>query len=213
MAIARLTTVLDEGVVAANVELKHAQGVGRGLGGLLQPRLGHRAQHVGGAERTGTARDGRTRSGIEHLQRADRRQHDRQAQFAAEHLDRRVDLGDVAQHARPERNLVERHAVAAHGRLGLGGADDIVPGVLIEVRARLAHELVKVLELLAARAEFDGHRLDGRPVIHGVSLPCFGDNSRCRRTGKAAARRRIFQAPIASPAPLLIKQPMPDKDT
>ena len=95
-------------------------------------------------------------------------------------FDGRVDLGDIAQHARTECNLVERHAVAAHGGLGLGGPDDIVPGILIEIRPRLADELVKVLELFAAGAEFDTSRLDGRPVIHGVSLPFFGDNSRCR---------------------------------
>ena len=45
--------------------------------------------------------------------------------------------GDVAQHPRPERDLVERHAVAPHRGLGLGGADDVVPGVLVEVGARL----------------------------------------------------------------------------
>jgi hypothetical protein len=34
---------------------------------------------------------------------------------------------------------------------------------------------VKVLEFLAARAELNGRRrLDGGPVIHGVSLPFFG---------------------------------------
>ena len=106
--------------------------------------------------------------GIEHFERADRRHHDRQAQFAAEHLDRGVDPGDIAQHARPERDLVERHAVAAHGGLGLGGADDIVPGILVEVGARLAHEFMQVLELLAAGAEFDGRRRDAGRLVHGI---------------------------------------------
>ena len=130
---------------------------------------------MGGAERTGPARDGRAGAGIEDLERADRRQHDRQSQLAAEHLDGSIDLGDIAQHARTECDLVERHAVAAHGGLGLGGADDIVPGVLVEPGARLADEFVEVLEFFAAGAEFDVHRRpDGRPVIHGVSLPFLG---------------------------------------
>ena len=110
---------------------------------------------MGGAEPAGAARDaGRRACGIEDFERADRRHHHRQAQFAAEHLDRGVDPGDIAQHARPECDLVERHAVAAHRGLGLGGADDIVPGILVEVGARLAHEFVKVLERLGAGAEF-----------------------------------------------------------
>ena len=94
-------------------------------------------------------------AGIEDLERADRRDHDRQAQFAAEYLGGGVDLGDIAQHPRPERDLVERHAVAAHGGLGLRGADDIIPGVLVQPGAGLAHEFVEILEFFAAGAEFD----------------------------------------------------------
>ena len=77
-------------------------------------------------------------------------------------------LRDIAQHARPERDLVERHAVAAHGGLGLGGADDVVPGILVEVGARLADELVQVLEFLAAGAEFDRRRRDAGRFVHRV---------------------------------------------
>ena len=148
--------ILDKGVVAADIELIDAQRVGRGLGDLLQAGLGDRTQHMGGAEPADAAGDaGGGAGGIEDFERADRRHHHRQAQFAAEHFDRGIDPGDIAQHPRPERDLVERHAVAAHRGLGLGGADDIVPGVLVEVGARLAHELVKVLEFFAAGAEFD----------------------------------------------------------
>ena len=146
--------ILDKGVVAADIELIDAQRIGRGLGGFLQARLGHRAQHMGGAEGARAARDGSGGAGIEQLERADRRQHHRQAQFAAERCDRRIDPGDIAQHPRPERDLVQRHAVAAHRGFGLGGADDVVPGILVEVGARLADELVQVLEFLAAGAEF-----------------------------------------------------------
>src|SRR6201993_4826678 len=49
----------------------------------------------------------------------------------------------VAQHARTKRDRVERHAVAPQRRLALSAADDVVPGVLVEVLARLAHDLVQ----------------------------------------------------------------------
>ena len=93
------------------------------------------------------------------FQRADRTQHDRQAQLVAEHFRRGIDLADVAQHARPERDRVERHAVAPQRRLGLGAADDIVPIVLVEIGAGLGDDFVQVHELrrvrhLARRAGF-----------------------------------------------------------
>src|ERR1700744_4719207 len=72
-------------------------------------------------------------------------------------------------HTRAERDLVERHAVAAHGGLGLGGADDVVPGVLVEVGARLADELVQVLEGFAAGAEFGVARCWPDCFVHLVS--------------------------------------------
>ena len=50
---------VDEGVVAANVKLKDAQRVGRGFCRGFEPRFGHRTQHVGRAELTGSPRDGR----------------------------------------------------------------------------------------------------------------------------------------------------------
>ena len=84
---------------------------------------------------------------MEAFQRADRAKHDRQPQLAAEHFDRRIDLADVAQHARPERNRVERHAVAPQRRLGLGAADDIVPIVLIEIGAGFGDDFVQVQKL------------------------------------------------------------------
>ena len=123
---------------------------------------------MGGAEAAGGARDACRRAGLEQFERADRRDHHRQPHPAAELLDGSIDLRDVAQHARPERDLVERHAVAAHGGLGLGGADDVVPGVLVEVGARLADQLVQVLELLAAGAEFDRLRRDAGRFVHHV---------------------------------------------
>ena len=42
-------------------------------------------------------------------------------------------LGDVAQDAGAEGEAVEGEAVAAHGGLGFGGADEVVPGSLGQV--------------------------------------------------------------------------------
>ena len=103
------------------------------------------------------------------------RQHDRQAQPATEQFDGGVDLGNVAQDARAEGDLIKRNAVAAHGGFGLGGADNVVPGVLVEVGARLADELVQVLELLAARTKLDVSRRPDRGRLVHLFLPenCF----------------------------------------
>ena len=98
-----------------------------------------------GAKCTSPTRHSRAGAGNEDLQRADRCQHNRQSQPAAEHLDGRVDLGDIAQHARAKCDLVEPHAVAAHGGLGLSGPDNIIPGILVEIRPCPADELVKIL--------------------------------------------------------------------
>ncbi len=160
--------ILDKGVAAADIELIHPQRIGGGLGSLLQAGLGHRAQHMGRAEAAGGTHDGRASAGIEHFERSDRRDHHRQTQFAAEQLDGGVNPGDVAQHARPERDFVERHAVAAHGGFGLGGTDNVVPVILVEVGARSAHQFVQILELFAAGAEFSGRRRDAGRLVHDI---------------------------------------------
>src|SRR5947209_536442 len=155
-----LDAVLDKGLVAADIELVDAQRIGRRLRDVLQPRLGYRAQHMRGAKAAGAAHHRGTAFGVEGLQRADRRQHDRQPQFAAHYLQRGIDLADVAQYAGPERDLVQRHAVTLQRGLGLRAADDVVPGVLVEVGARLGDQLVQVLEILWRDAAFS--RLDFR---------------------------------------------------
>src|SRR3989442_30665 len=45
----------------------------------------------------------------------------------AEEFRRAVDLADIAQHARPKRDLVERTAVAQHRGLGLRATHEIAP--------------------------------------------------------------------------------------
>ena len=85
--------------------------------------------------------------------------HDRQPQLAAELADRGIDLADVAQHPRPERDGVERHAVAPQRGLGFGAADDVVPVVLVEVLPRLGDDLVQVEQVARGRGGvMDGWR-------------------------------------------------------
>ena len=58
---------------------------------------------------------------------------------------RRVHLGDVAQHARPQRDRIQRRAVAPQRRLALGGADQVAPDVAVELRPRRRDEFVQAL--------------------------------------------------------------------
>ena len=136
--------VVHPGVVAAHVELEDLR-PGHRLRGLLQPRLGHRTDDDRHAEFGGAAAGGRGAAGIERFQRADRRQHHRQPQLHAEEGRRRVHLGDVAQHARPQRDRIQRRAVAPQRRLALGGADQIAPDVAVELRPRRRDEFVQAL--------------------------------------------------------------------
>ena len=55
----------------------------------------------------------------------------------------------VPQHTRPERHRIERHAVTPQRRLGLDAADDVVPGVLVEILPRFGDDFVQVEEFVA----------------------------------------------------------------
>ena len=100
------------------------------------------------------------------LQRADRREHDGKAELAAKPSDRRIDPAHVAQHARPERDRVERHAIAPQRRFGLGPADDVVPVVLVEVRPRLGDDLMQIEKMRLARIAAQNGRLIGVSLLH-----------------------------------------------
>jgi len=98
---------------------------------FLEARLGHGAQHMGGAE--GAPRHAATEAaapGSKQLERADRRQPSPAgAILRPNDVTDASTLATLRRHPRPERDLVQRHAVAAHRGLGLGGADNVVPGV------------------------------------------------------------------------------------
>ena len=97
--------------------------------------------------------------GMKALERADRGEHDRKAELAVELGHGGVDLAHVAQHPRPERDGIERHAVPAQRSLGLGAADDVVPVVLVQVLPRLGDDLVQVEQVAGGRGGvMDGWR-------------------------------------------------------
>ena len=161
--------VVGPGCVAANIELEHAKAVRRRFGDSLEAGIAHRAQHVGDAEFGGRLDHRLGAAGMEAFQRTDRAKHDRQAQLAAEHLDRRIDLADVAQHARPERDGVERHAVAPQRGFGLHAADDVIPVVLIEILAGFGDDFVQVEKFGSSFGVTESSRLvdDRYWLVHG----------------------------------------------
>ncbi len=160
---------LDPGLVAAHVELEYFQAVRHDLAGLLDVGLGHRALEHRAAERAGGIGDGGARRRIETLDAADRRQRHRHGDLAAEEFRAGVGAVDVAQNARAKRQRVEREAVASHGGLGLGAADQVVPDVAVEFGARHRHELVQIVELFADVVD-TVERLGGGGVVHCDSL-------------------------------------------
>ncbi len=144
-----LDMIVDPGCVATHIKLEHPQRVGRGFCNVLKAGIADRAQHVRTAELSRRFHDWCGAFFMKAFQRADRAQDDRQPQLAAENFRRDVDLADIAQHARPERNRIERHAVTPQRRFGLDGADDVIPGVLIEIGAGAVDDFVQVQEFIA----------------------------------------------------------------
>ena len=191
--------IVDPGFVAAHIELEHAQRIGLGLGDRFETGIADRTQHMGDAEFRRRLDHRRGAAGMEAFQRADRAQHDRQPQLAAEHFGRSIDLADVAQHARPERDRVERHPIAPQRRFGLGAADDVIPIVLIEVLPGLGDKLVQVLKFVrrgrvGGGARFIrlliGHRESGRLVaIGGRKTRLHGAICEFKNAKKAAIAR------------------------
>jgi hypothetical protein len=100
------------------------------------------------------------------FERAHRGEHDGKPQPAPEHLRGGIDLAHVPQHPRPERDLVEGEAVAAKRRFGLGGADDIVPVVLVQVLPRFGDDLMQGLEIEAGGGETEAGGFLGILILH-----------------------------------------------
>ncbi len=119
--------VVHPRVIAAHVELIAADGGGRRRG-RFQPGLADRRQHLRHAELRRGARCRRRAALDDGFQAADRREQHRQPHAPAEERRAGVDPAHIAQHPRPERDRVERLAVAAHRGFGLGAADEVAPG-------------------------------------------------------------------------------------
>ena len=129
-------------IVAAHIELVDL-GAAAALDDVLELERRHRAYKHGDVARARAFGDGDAAARLEGFQRADRRQHHRQADLAAKDLRRGIDGRDVAQHARLEGDRIERHAVAPQRRLGLGAADQIVPDIGAEPDLRRLDDLVQ----------------------------------------------------------------------
>ncbi len=105
------------------------------------------------AELPRRAHDSGRRHLAEVFERPHRREYQRQPQPPPELEHRGVDPAHVPQHPRAKCDLVEGEAVASQGGFGLGGADDVVPVVLVEVLARLGDDLMQGLEIEAGGGE------------------------------------------------------------
>ena len=137
--------VVDPGAIAADVELEDS-GTCRGLGDHLHRRFADGAEEERDAGHARAPGDGLAAARGDLLEAADRGEGDGQADGVAEEACGRVDSLDVDQHAGAEADAVEGEAVAAHGGLGGGAADEVVPDVLVEVVARGGDDLVEELE-------------------------------------------------------------------
>src|SRR5215472_16011424 len=99
-----LDVIVGPGGVTSDIKLKHPQRIGRRLGDILQSGFAHRTEHMSNPELGRGSHDRLGAAGVKALQRADRTEHHRQAQFVAEHLDRWTDFADIAQHTRSQRD-------------------------------------------------------------------------------------------------------------
>ena len=204
--------IVDPGGVAAHVELKDTQGVWRSLGtdATLKTRIAHRRQHVELTpefrRRLGDRRG--APSGWKLSSEPTGHSNTAAAELAAENVRRGVDLADVAQHARAECDGVERHPIAPQRRFGFDAADDVIPGVLVQILPRLVDDLMQVHEVGAGRqirqsgcfvGFFAAHRdtrrslrpsgLEGTLRLQGRAATVQGRWGRIKKPARLAASR------------------------
>ena len=145
------------------------------------------------------AHDGFGAGGVKALERSHRREHDRQAELASELAHRRVDLADVAQHARAKGDRVERHAVAPQRGLGFRPADDVIPVVLVEVLPRLGDEFMEVVKIAGCRrGVVDRSGLVGA-ILHDepIGLEKGGTSHHDAHPGDPSSTSRARPLPLA----------------
>ncbi len=104
---------------------------------------------------------------------ADRRQHDRERQPLAEHLDRRIADADVAHHDLAQQHVLEVGDVRAHRRLLVRAAVDVVEQL---ARQPAPRQLAVVEHRRRGDAERavggEAHRREGRPDRPGRGSSC-----------------------------------------
>ena len=162
--------VVDEFVAAADVELEDL-GAGGGGGGGFQAGMGDGADDDWDAGGGGGAAGFGGASGVEGFERADGGQGDGDGEAVGEEGGGGVDGGDVAQDAGAEGDHVQRLAVAGCGGLGFGGADEVAPGVAVQLGLGCFDEFVQGLVAF------------GNVVFWHLWWPPFGMERECSRGG------------------------------
>ena len=92
-----------------------------------------------------------------------------------------------------KRELIEREPVAPQRGFRLGGADDVVPVVLVEILARLGDDLVQGLEIGSGRRQALRGELFGIAVLHGLPLSRRGSAPYRSRLPLQCDRRDFFK--------------------
>ena len=141
--------IVDPGRVAAHIELEHAQRIGRRLGDAFEAGIADRTQHMGTPNSPAALTTGAAPSGWKlsseptgHSTTGSRSLRPRSSVEASTLLTSRSTRGRNAM-------SIERHAVSPQRRLGLDAADDVIPGILIEILPRLGDDLVQIEEFIA----------------------------------------------------------------
>ena len=169
-----LDVIVDPGRVAADIKLIETQRIGCRCGEVLEPGIADRAEHVRGTERVRRAHHRQGTGRMEAFQRSDRGEHDREPELAPEVAHRGIDVADVAQHPRPERDGVERHAVAPQRCFGFGAAYDVVPIVLVKVLPRLGDDFMQIEKVDRKRLDVVSRGFLGMPLLHECLLRVEG---------------------------------------
>jgi hypothetical protein len=138
----RLAHLLVDPVgLAACIELEDLRSTGS-VADRLHPGLGHRAEDERNTERRSSMRRRQTSFTRQGFKAADRSEDDWEAHGLAEKAVGGVDLGDIAQNARPQREPVQCLAVAEQRRFRRRTSNQVVPDVAVELLVCGAHQLV-----------------------------------------------------------------------
>ena len=136
-----IRVIINEAVIAAHIKLEDlgAWRIGRGF---LKPRLGHGRYNQRHAKGRSPLPCCRRAIGAEAFQAPHRRQGNRQPQLLAEHFGSCVYGRNIPQHARAERQCIQRQPIAAHSGFGFRRPRQVIPDIGIEPIFRRLGEFV-----------------------------------------------------------------------